>query len=62
MEQLQVATIHCPYCGERLQLWVDLSVGNQSYIEDCQVCCRPIELRLGCYPDRWQLEAFRDDE
>ena len=22
----------------------DLSVENQSYIEDCEVCCRPIEI------------------
>jgi hypothetical protein len=32
----------CPYCGERIELLVDGSVEEQTYIEDCQVCCRPI--------------------
>jgi len=32
----------CAYCGEPNVAFVDLSAGNsQSYIEDCQVCCRP---------------------
>src|SRR3546814_19901218 len=32
----------CPYCGEPIELFVDGSAGDQQYIEDCQVCCRPI--------------------
>lgn len=32
----------CPYCGEPIELFVDDSAGGQQYIEDCQVCCRPI--------------------
>lgn len=37
----------CPYCGEPLDLAVDESGGrNQSYIEDCVVCCRPIEVEV----------------
>ena len=37
----------CPYCGEPLELTVDEYGGrNQSYIEDCAVCCRPIEVRV----------------
>lgn len=37
----------CPYCGEPLDLDVDESGGrNQSYIEDCVVCCRPIEVKV----------------
>ncbi|MGB8328308.1 MAG: CPXCG motif-containing cysteine-rich protein [Steroidobacteraceae bacterium] len=39
-------TVHCPYCGEGFAAAVDLSAGSQSYIEDCQVCCQPIEMRL----------------
>jgi hypothetical protein len=37
-------TVDCPYCGERYQTPVDLTAGAFSYIEDCQICCRPIEL------------------
>ena len=32
----------CPYCGESFTTLVDLSAGNQEYIEDCHICCRPI--------------------
>ncbi len=39
-----VDTCHtsCPYCGEPIELLVDYSVDSQQYIEDCQVCCRPM--------------------
>lgn len=36
--------IDCPICGENLTVLIDLSVESQSYIEDCQVCCRPMLL------------------
>lgn len=39
-------TIECPYCGESFETRLDLSAGSASYIEDCQVCCQPIEFRV----------------
>ena len=33
--------VTCPYCGEAIKLLVDTSAGSASYVEDCQVCCRP---------------------
>ena len=44
MFQLQGSEIMCPYCGEFIEVFVDPSVSHQRYIEDCQVCCRPITL------------------
>jgi cysteine-rich CPXCG protein len=38
--------VHCPYCGEPLELLVDASEDGQRYIEDCQVCCRPINVTV----------------
>lgn len=38
--------IHCPYCGEAIEILVDGSVDSQHYIEDCQVCCRPINISV----------------
>ena len=35
---------YCPSCGESIQLLVDCSIPEQEYIEDCQVCCRPIQI------------------
>jgi hypothetical protein len=42
----QFVPIQCPYCGEHFDALADLSAGSSSYIEDCQVCCQPIELAL----------------
>jgi hypothetical protein len=39
----EFVAVQCPYCGERLETRVDLTSDEPSYIEDCQVCCRPIE-------------------
>lgn len=34
----------CPHCGERISMLLDLSAGSQRYVEDCEVCCNPIEI------------------
>ena len=38
------AEVMCPYCGETITLFLDLSVEAQSYIEDCSVCCQPMSV------------------
>ncbi len=40
--------INCPFCGERIGVLVDASVSKQNYIEDCSVCCRPIQFEVTC--------------
>lgn len=42
----EFVAIHCPHCGESFETVVDLSAGSQSYVEDCAVCCRPIDMRV----------------
>jgi len=42
MNELKTREILCPYCGEKISVFLDCSVEHQQYIEDCQVCCRPI--------------------
>ena len=42
MSFLKTLPTHCPYCGERIELVVDSSAGEEEYIEDCSVCCRPM--------------------
>jgi Cysteine-rich CPXCG len=46
LEGVQSRTVQCPYCGESFQTLLDVSAGSTSYVEDCQVCCRPIEFTL----------------
>ena len=36
----------CPYCGENISMLIDLSFNNQFYVEDCEVCCRAIEINF----------------
>jgi hypothetical protein len=43
---VQFHLIECPYCGESFETPVDTSVGSARYVEDCQICCQPIEFSL----------------
>ena len=42
MKLLTEEVVNCPYCGEQLEVLIDPEDAGQEYIEDCQVCCRPI--------------------
>jgi hypothetical protein len=42
------AFLACPYCGETISMLVDPSVERQRYVEDCEMCCRPIEISVVC--------------
>ncbi len=46
MDLMAESDVSCPHCGEAFPLVVDTSVEDQYFIEDCSVCCRPIELRI----------------
>ena len=46
MDSLSEKTIGCPYCGESITVLVDPQEVGQQYIEDCQVCCRPIVFNI----------------
>jgi hypothetical protein len=54
--------ICCPYCGERFELIVDPSVTEQSYIEDCYVCCRPIVIAVTVFGEDIMIDARVEDE
>jgi transcription elongation factor Elf1 len=46
MKGLEHQKIQCPYCGESIEVVIDCSVEQQSYIEDCSVCCSPINFDI----------------
>lgn len=46
----------CPYCWEAVSVLVDTSIPSQAYVEDCEVCCNPIEFSVKC--DRGTLLEF----
>jgi hypothetical protein len=46
MEFLSQKLVSCPYCGETIEVLIDQEEAGQQYIEDCQVCCRPITFNI----------------
>lgn len=34
----------CPYCWEQISMLIDTSQKHQKYIEDCEICCNPIQI------------------
>lgn len=59
---LETESYNCPYCGEPAEAVLDLSGGDQSYIEDCPVCCRPIIFDLQVHDDEWMLTVRSENE
>jgi hypothetical protein len=46
MNEVETVSVQCPYCWEKFDVVVDCSVEEQKYIEDCSVCCKPIDLSV----------------
>ena len=44
MENEIMKEFTCPYCGSLISMIVEVFHGGQEYIEDCEVCCRPINI------------------
>ena len=54
---------YCPYCGESISLLIDSSLENQEYVEDCQVCCSPIFIRVELdYDDNIFVNTRKENE
>ncbi|MGB7623435.1 MAG: CPXCG motif-containing cysteine-rich protein [Terriglobia bacterium] len=61
METLQ--EVFCPYCGQPQTIFIDSSVPRQAYIEDCQVCCQPIDFLVTVEgEDKISVQVRREDE
>ncbi|MCB9468982.1 MAG: CPXCG motif-containing cysteine-rich protein [Candidatus Obscuribacterales bacterium] len=50
----------CPYCWESITMLLDCSVSEQSYVEDCEICCNPI--RISYRADSGAVEQFEASE
>lgn len=34
----------CPHCWDKISMLIDTFISGQNYIEDCEICCNPIEI------------------
>ena len=41
---LELISVQCPYCGEVID--VELEPQAEDFIQDCSVCCRPIQFNV----------------
>lgn len=63
MSLLEECAADCPYCGEPITVLVDTSCAEQSYIEDCEVCCQPMIVKAWVDEDgSASVSLHRDDE
>ena len=46
MALVETSALQCPFCWETVSVVIDCSLGEQSYVEDCCVCCRPMLLTI----------------
>ena len=46
MDLIRELDITCPYCWEVFSIVVELGTGDMEFIEDCQVCCHPIQFTV----------------
>ena len=63
MQTTVSVSVQCPYCGEDIDLLVDCSVESQHYVEDCLVCCRPMDVHVSVDAEgRASVTAAREDD
>jgi len=61
MDAIFEQALVCPYCGEPVTVIVDGSVERQEYVEDCEVCCKPMIITVEIGADGAPLVSARDE-
>jgi hypothetical protein len=52
--------VTCPYCGEEIEIYVELDVRG-SYVQDCEVCCNPWMVRVSREDDETYVAVSKAD-
>lgn len=62
--EIIIHEIQCPYCWELYDVVIDNCGENQQYIEDCRVCCRPINFQISveCASPQIQINAYTEND
>ena len=59
--ELETISVICPYCGEKIEVDIEPLDEVQTFIEDCRVCCRPIQLEATLGEEGLEVVATRSD-
>lgn len=60
---LEPVPVNCPYCGEAFETLLDSPQDGMRYIEDCPVCCQPIEFAVSAAPGGgFTVHAAREND
>lgn len=53
--------VSCPYCGERTEIYLEPDLKG-TLVQDCEVCCRPWQVRLVYDEGKRHVDLIRDDD
>ena len=53
-------TVQCPYCGEWVEITIEPDVMG-TLVQDCEVCCRPWQVRVGYEQGERYVDVMRGD-
>jgi len=62
MEALEYVSVLCPYCGESNEITVERTGTAICYTEDCQICCRAMQIRITPCGDDMRVSIHHEDE
>ena len=60
--ELQHIQIACPACWQNCELEIDPTLGDQDFIEDCWVCCRPMKVQVTVWDGEVQVDVSDGNE
>jgi len=62
MNVLEYIAVTCPYCGESNELTIERTLETLSYMEDCCVCCRAMQIDVRFVADDFEISATREND
>jgi hypothetical protein len=54
---LEPVSVSCPACWQTVELDIDPALGDQQFVEDCQVCCRPMQVEVTVWDGEVQVDV-----
>ncbi|MGD9253857.1 MAG: CPXCG motif-containing cysteine-rich protein [Holophagae bacterium] len=57
----ETVSVLCPYCGQPVELLIDTTIPHQQYVEDCEVCCRPMVVAVDATADEPIVDVTQEN-